>query len=177
MGSNVLETRPIGTILVFSSAMAQYVSHARHIRRVIDFVDIDSDKWMQYATKKTWPMSWIYRRESRLLLDYERQIAKHFNSAAFVSEAEANLFKRLAPEVATKVTYFNNGVDADYFSPQNIYLNPYSVGTDALVFTGAMDYWANIDAVQWFANNIFSAIRCNCLRSSFILSVPGRLQR
>ena len=30
--------------------MAQYVSQARLAHRVIDFVDIDSDKWMQYAT-------------------------------------------------------------------------------------------------------------------------------
>ena len=45
----MLERRPIGTILVFSSAMAQYVSHVRRVRRVVDFVDIDSDKWKQYA--------------------------------------------------------------------------------------------------------------------------------
>jgi sugar transferase (PEP-CTERM/EpsH1 system associated) len=167
--SNLLKTRPIGTILVFSAAMAQYVSHATNVRRVMDFVDIDSDKWMQYATTITWPMSWIYRRESKLLLDYEKQIATLFNSATFVSETEANLFKRLAPEVATKVTYFNNGVDAEYFSPQNIYLNPYLAGIDVLVFTGAMDYWANIDAVQWFANNIFPAIRLQLPKVEFFI--------
>ncbi|MDQ3185427.1 MAG: TIGR03087 family PEP-CTERM/XrtA system glycosyltransferase [Pseudomonadota bacterium] len=157
--SSVLETKPIRNILVFSSAMAQYVSHAGAARRIIDFVDIDSDKWRQYATTKTWPMSWIYRRESRLLLGYEREIAKNFDSAAFVSQAEASLFKQLAPEAASKVTYFNNGVDADYFSPQNIYCNPYPADRKILVFVGAMDYWANIDAVNWFARSIFSAIR------------------
>ena len=156
---SVLETRPIRNIVVFSSAMAQYVSHAGPIRRIIDFVDIDSDKWMQYSATKTWPMSWIYRRESRLLLSYERKIAKDFDSAAFVSETEANLFKQLAPEAATKVTYFNNGVDADYFSPQNVYPNPYPAGLETLVFIGAMDYWANIDAVDWFARSIFPVIR------------------
>ncbi len=156
---SVLETRPIRNILVFSSAMAQYVSHAGSIRQIIDFVDIDSDKWMQYSATKTWPMSWIYRRESRLLLGYERKIAKNFDSAAFVSETEANLFKQLAPEAATKVTYFNNGVDADYFSPKNVYSNPYPAGIDILVFIGAMDYWANVDAVDWFARSIFPAIR------------------
>lgn len=156
---SVLETRPIRNILVFSSAMAQYVNHTGPIRRIIDFVDIDSDKWLQYSATKTWPMSWIYRRESRLLLSYERKVAKDFDSAAFVSEIEANLFKQLAPEAATKVTYFNNGVDADYFSPQNIYPNPYLAGIEALVFIGAMDYWANVDAVEWFARSIFPAIR------------------
>lgn len=167
--SNLLETRPVGTILVFSAAMAQYVSHAMNIRRVMDFVDIDSDKWMQYAATVTWPMSWIYRRESKLLLDYEKQVARLFDSATFVSETEADLFKRLAPEVAEKVTYFNNGVDADYFSPQNIYPNPYLAGIDTLVFTGAMDYWANVDAVQWFASNIFPAIRLQLPKVEFYI--------
>lgn len=157
--NRVLETRPIRNILIFSSAMAQYVSHAGTVHRIIDFVDIDSDKWMQYSTTKTWPMSWVYRRESRLLLGYERKIAKDFDGAAFVSEAEATLFKRLAPETAAKVTYFNNGVDADYFSPQNSYPNPYPAGIMTLVFIGAMDYWANIDAVDWFARSIFPTIR------------------
>ncbi|MGH8683809.1 MAG: TIGR03087 family PEP-CTERM/XrtA system glycosyltransferase [Nitrosospira sp.] len=165
--NSVLERRPIRNILIFSSAMAQYVSHAGPARRIIDFVDIDSDKWMQYSTTKTWPMSWIYRRESRLLLGYERKIAKDFDGAAFVSEAEASLFKRLAPETAAKVTYFNNGVDADYFSPQNNYPNPYPAGIDTLVFIGAMDYWANVDAVDWFARSIFATIRAQLPKVEF----------
>ena len=63
----------------------------------------------------------------RLLLGYERQIARDFDSATFVSQTEADLFEQLSPESASKVTYFNNGVDADYFSPHNSYPNPYPV--------------------------------------------------
>lgn len=157
--NHMLETRPIRKILIFSSAMAQYASHAGHARRVIDFVDMDSDKWMQYAVTAKWPANWVYRREANLLLGYERRVAEDFDSATFVSEAEADLFKRLAPEVATKVTFFNNGVDADFFSPRNIYHNPYPNGISTIVFIGAMDYRANVDAVEWFARDIFPAIR------------------
>jgi sugar transferase (PEP-CTERM/EpsH1 system associated) len=139
--------------------MAQYVSHARLAHRTIDFVDIDSDKWMQYARVKSWPMSWIYRRESKLLLGYERQVASDFDSATFVSQAEADLFRELSPESGDKITYFNNGVDADYFSPHRYYPNPYHAGVHTLVFTGAMDYWANVDAVEWFARRVFPGIR------------------
>src|SRR5690606_14645277 len=98
--NRTLETRPIHDILVFSSGMAQYVRHAVPVRRIIDFVDIDSDKWMQYAGTRGWPMNWVYRRESRLLLEYERQIAEEFDGAAFVSAAEADLFRQIAPEAA-----------------------------------------------------------------------------
>lgn len=165
--NHILETRPVRHILIFSSAMAQFVSHADDARRIIDFVDIDSDKWMQYAAAAKWPASWVYRRESNLLLGYERRIARAFDSATFVSEAEADLFKRLAPEVATKITFFNNGVDAGFFSPRNIYRNPYPASISAIVFIGAMDYRANIDAVEWFARSIFPAIRARLPKVEF----------
>jgi sugar transferase (PEP-CTERM/EpsH1 system associated) len=157
--NRVLERRSIKNILIFSSAMAQYVRDAKGATRVIDFVDIDSDKWKQYSLTASWPMKWVYARESRLLLNYERQIAKDFDSATFVSDAEAGLFRQLGPEAATKISHFNNGVDADYFSPENSYSDPYPRGITPLVFTGAMDYWANANAVEWFARGVLPLIR------------------
>jgi sugar transferase (PEP-CTERM/EpsH1 system associated) len=149
----------IRRVLVFSSAMAQYAMHLRGTRRVIDFVDIDSDKWRQYADNKRWPMSWLYGREARQLLHYEQHVAQDFDASLFVSKPEADLFKRLAPAVTEKVGFFSNGVDTDYFAPDHQFDNPYAPDFDVMTFTGAMDYWPNIDAVQWFANEIFPSIR------------------
>ncbi len=147
-------------IFVFSSAMAQFVLKARNrARRVIDFVDVDSDKWGQYAARKSWPMSWVYGRESRTLLRFERQAAAEFDASLFVSAAEADLFRRLAPESADKVDYVDNGVDHDFFSPERDYEDPYGGDPNTLVFTGAMDYWANVDAVLWFAEDVLPALR------------------
>lgn len=154
----VMKEQAIERVLVFSSAMAQYVTGARQARRIIDFVDIDSDKWRQYAEKKSWPMNWLYRRESHSLLSYERQVAHEFDASLFVSQAEADLFKQLAPGSAAKTSFFNNGVNAGYFSPAHEYPNPYPSDEAAIVFTGAMDYWPNIDAVQWFAREILPAV-------------------
>lgn len=156
----MLATKPIAHALVYSSSMAQYLMRHKQIRRVIDFVDIDSDKWRQYAEKKSWPMSWVYRREARTLFDYERRVTHEFAAAAFVSEAEAALFQRLAPDCANKVFGFSNGVDAEYFSPEHAFDTPYRSGEQVLVFTGAMDYWANVDAVSWFAREIFPLVKC-----------------
>ena len=156
---DVLAARPIARALVYSSSMAQYLMRHHALHRVIDFVDIDSDKWRQYAEKKTWPMNWVYRREARTLFNYERRVTHAFAASAFVSEAEANLFKQLAPDCADKVFGFSNGVDTDYFSPATTFSSPYPVGEQVLVFTGAMDYWANVDAVTWFAHDIFPAVQ------------------
>jgi sugar transferase (PEP-CTERM/EpsH1 system associated) len=154
----VLRELPIKRVLVFSSSMAQFVSQTSDVRRIIDFVDIDSDKWLQYARKRSWPMNWLYRREGRLLLNYERRLARDFDASLFVSQAEADLFKQLSPESAAKTGFFNNGVDTDFFSPSRSFQNPYPMGTLPLVFTGAMDYWPNVDAVQWFAREILPPV-------------------
>lgn len=157
--NNLLETKAIDKVIVFSSAMAQYVQHAQSIHRIIDFVDIDSDKWRQYAETKSWPVNWVYRRESKELLKYEKKIALEFDSATFVSEKEAELFRQFLPEASDKISYFNNGVDVEYFSALHHFSNPYNENNRVLVFTGAMDYWANVDAVEWFARAIFPNIR------------------
>ncbi|MGE5027799.1 MAG: TIGR03087 family PEP-CTERM/XrtA system glycosyltransferase [Betaproteobacteria bacterium] len=157
--NRVMETQPVRHILVYSSAMAQYVMPMQGRYRVADFVDVDSDKWRQYARTALWPLSAIYRREAKCLLRYERRVAAEFDATVFVSKAEAELFRRLAPESADKVCHADNGVDADYFSPRWDYPNPYPDKERVLAFTGAMDYRPNVDAVEWFANEVFPAIR------------------
>jgi sugar transferase (PEP-CTERM/EpsH1 system associated) len=149
----------IGRVLVFSSAMAQYADPYRSARRVVDFCDVDSDKWRQYADQKSWPMNWLYRYEARQLLAYERRVARDYDASLFVSAPEAELFRQLAPESTAKIGHFNNGVDTDYFSPDQPHADPYPAGERALVFTGAMDYWPNVDAVQWFAAEVFPTLR------------------
>ncbi|MEQ6341893.1 MAG: TIGR03087 family PEP-CTERM/XrtA system glycosyltransferase [Gammaproteobacteria bacterium] len=171
----LLTTRPVRRVLVFSSAMAQYMMGRTlpGARRVIDFVDVDSDKWRQYAQSKSWPMSAVYRREARRLLDYDRQVAGDFDASVFVSLEEAELFKKLAPDAAARVSHINNGVDSDYFSPERDYDYPYAEGEKVLVFTGAMDYWANADAVCWFAREVFPLVREQMPEAVFYI-VGGR---
>lgn len=149
----------IERVLVFSSAMAQYADKYPNARRVVDFCDVDSDKWRQYADKKSWPMSWLYRHEARQLLSYERQVAREYDASLFVSAPEADLFRQLAPESDARIGFFSNGVDTDYFSPAAAGASPFKDGERAIVFTGAMDYWPNVDAVQWFAAEAMPLLR------------------
>ena len=151
----------IDQVLVYSSAMARFVMTHDSAKRVMDFVDIDSDKWRQYAPTKSWPLSWLYRREGDKMLAWERRVAAEFDASLFVSAAEASDFQALAPESAAKVSYFHNGVDAEYFSPAQDFPNPYSHGGKTFVFTGAMDYWPNVDAVLWFAAEVMPRLRAS----------------
>jgi len=148
-------------VLVFSSAMAQYVMGQEwaHQHRVIDFVDVDSDKWLQYAATKSWPMNWIYRREANTLLKFDKQVADEFEASLFVSAKEAELFASMPGVDEAKVGHADNGVDIEYFNPDADYANPYGEDEQVIVFTGAMDYWANADAVTWFAQEVLPEVR------------------
>lgn len=131
------------------------------LRRVIDFMDIDSDKWKQYAQRLSGLRRWIHLREARRLLEFERRVAGAFDATLFVSDNEANLFAKLAPEVADRVHGIKQGVEHAYFDPTGDHADPYAAGTAPIVFTGTMDYWPNADAVTWFVNEVFPAVRAD----------------
>jgi sugar transferase (PEP-CTERM/EpsH1 system associated) len=100
----------------------------------------------------------LYQREARRLAEFERTIAAQFDASVFVSEAEAAFFRHLVPESAGRVHGIPNGVDAAYWDPQRACSSPYRPGERAVVFVGAMDYRANVDAVHWFAHEVWPRI-------------------
>jgi len=152
----------IAKVFVYSSSMAQYCQgqQYQHLNRVIDFVDVDSDKWRQYAEKKSGLSKWVFNREYQLLGQCENQICQAFDHSLFVSPDEAELFKqRQANRDKSKVHGILNGVDVNYFDPQAITATEALVPTAPFIsFTGAMDYWANVDAVVWFVEQVWPLI-------------------
>jgi len=148
----------LDAVVVFSSAMAQYADFTK-LPVLVDFVDADSAKWGQYATVRSWPMSWLFRREANKLLEFERAMARQSKRSFFVADNEADLFRRLAPECGEVIETLCNGVDTEYFAPRDDSPSPYSKAETVVVFTGAMDYWPNVDAVNWFAAEVMPKLR------------------
>jgi len=159
-----LAEHDIDAVVIFSSVMAQYLETQPSPKMLVDFVDVDSAKWTQYAPDHRWPLSWLYRREGARLLAYERRVAQRAQRSFFVTDNEAALFRGLAPESAHSVDAISNGVDAEFFAPDPAMPSPFEARADQpqqipLVFTGAMDYWPNIDAVTWFVADMLPALR------------------
>lgn len=144
-------------IYVFSSAMAQYVPSdlPSGTKLIIDFVDVDSEKWRQYAEMQPFSRRWFYGTEARRLLSFDRAQAARALASIFVSEDEKRVFDRLSPETLTNHLAIGNGVDFAYFDPASVVGAP---GAKTIVFVGHMDYWPNIDAVTWFAKDIFPLV-------------------
>lgn len=145
------ELRP-DLIIAFSGNMAQYAEHFAGTPRIAQFHDRDSSKWAQYAEHSRIPLRWIYRLEAKRLLVYERRIARRFARSLVCTAAEKSDFERTFPGVS--VTLVGNGVDLDYFRSSGLAKQPGS-----MVFTGVMDYFPNIDAVQWFSREILPLVQ------------------
>ena len=148
-----VQERAIRKAVAFSSPMAQYL-RGQALRAVIDLVDVDSAKWTSYANEHRWPMSVVYRREGRRLLAFEREAVSRAAAGVLVTRAEVALFDRLAPECANRMHSIENGVDSEFFAPDRDRASPFDSNERAIVFTGVMDYWPNIDAVTWFAREV-----------------------
>lgn len=173
-----LQSEAPDLVLVYCSSMAQYVEHLPDIPKLLDFVDIDSEKWSMYARYARFPMKHLYRLESRRLRKYEAVLAESFQHSFFVSEQEAADFKKLVSPFST-ISPVQNGVDCEMFKPSSAQYDKSS-----LVFTGAMDYFANIEAIRFFVAEILPLIRNSVPRvtltivgsnpSEEIRSLPGK---
>ena len=135
---------------VSSTAMAQYVPAGLPL--VMDFVDVDSDKWRQYAEHRRPPLSWLYRVEARRLQVCEGEIARRASACLLATDVEDEQLRSFAPWAHTGV--MPNGIDSVFYAPQ-----PGEPTGPAVIFTGAMDYLPNIDAVRHFCADILPRVR------------------
>jgi sugar transferase (PEP-CTERM/EpsH1 system associated) len=129
------------------------------LHRVLDLVDVDSEKWRAYAQDARAPMRQVWAREARTLLAFERRAAASFDRTLLVSEAEAAAFRRLAPDSAGRIDHVDNGVELSRFDPGLPSADPYSGQPPAIAFTGTMDYRPNVEAVSFFAREVMPLLR------------------
>ncbi|NVJ98135.1 MAG: TIGR03087 family PEP-CTERM/XrtA system glycosyltransferase [Alphaproteobacteria bacterium] len=166
----LLDAGEIDLIFLFSGAVATLIdSRHSHIPVITDLVDVDSAKWAQYSKIARFPMSWIYRREARLLAKFERQVAFQSRHTILVSRDEAALFTQsvLGTPSGTNVCAITNGVDIDHFSADRFASAVYQ---NRVIFTGAMDYQPNIEAVEWFVANVWPLVIEKCKDARFVIA-------
>lgn len=131
---------------------------------VVDLIDVDSEKWFDYAAARHGPKSWLYRLEGRRLRRLEQGLPAWTKAITLVSEAEVAIYRQFCSEGVVRAIH--NGVDLDYFQPQ---APPKEHGC---VFLGALDYWPNVEGICWFCNEVWPVLRRRCPEAT--LSIVGR---
>jgi sugar transferase (PEP-CTERM/EpsH1 system associated) len=153
---------------VFSSSMTQYVEFAR-IPRILDMVDVDSDKWAQYGLYLYPPKSWLWKREGQRLAAYEEKVAGEFSLTLLCTEPEADMLRRRIPTANIQV--LSNRVDEAYWEPEATPVTPeIAAWQPYIIFTGSMDYLPNEDAVLQFYRECFPHLRQTAPEIRFVIA-------
>lgn len=148
----LLATQTWDLIFVHCSSVAQYVEHVRGTPKILDFGDMDSQKWLEYANYKPFPLSLGYRLEGNKLLWAEKRMAQHFDLCTATTRAEWETLESYGTGAATD--WFPNGVDARFFSPTD--------GTwdaDTISFIGRMDYYPNQECMARFCSAVWPLLK------------------
>jgi sugar transferase (PEP-CTERM/EpsH1 system associated) len=161
---NALRASSYDRIFVYCSSMAQYLNGVDGIPITIDLVDVDSDKWAQYAAFSKFPFSAIYRREARALRRYEQAICRQSSCAVVTTEREAQLLRQITDAVEVHVV--PNGVDSSYFDSA---VAPRDRTVPTAIFTGDMSYFPNQEAVTFFARRVLPLIRRSVEGTRFLI--------
>lgn len=171
-----LAAQPVDAIVCTSSAMADYVFRSNLLqtragrdkpRLIMDFMDLDSDKWRQYQQQSKGLMRWVYGREAQLLSAMEQRIYHAFDACLFISENEVSLFSKTLGEQA-KLHVCANGLDTTaFYPPANPVEKPQGPN---LLFTGVMNYKPNEDAVLWFVETQWPAVRARWPEAQFVIA-------
>lgn len=163
-----VQGREYSAVLCFSSSMAEYIFCSETLKKlnpdkspklVMDFCDVDSDKWRQYAESSAFPLNLLYRLEHKRLMDYEKRIQGAFHHTVLVSKGEEELFRAICPD-CTNLSVIANGVDHSFFAPSPKQAEfAIEIQAPVIVFTGAMDYSVNVEGVHWFVRNVLPQLK------------------
>lgn len=149
----ILDNEPIGAIIAYCSSSAQYAVDAKAKLKIIDFVDIDSDKWDNFAKISRFPLSLIYKLESGRLRKWEKRLSEIYDASIVTTEKEKEKLEIIDPAGKDKISVVPNGVDLDSKAQGGHSRSSF------IIFTGQMDYLPNVDAVIYFYQKILSLIK------------------
>ena len=128
--------------------MARYVQD-NSIPKVLDYMDAMSLNMKREATRHSFPMSMIYKREARLLAISEAEFSNKFQIKTIISEPD-KLY--LIGVGVSDLLVQGNGVDIDYFKNENLdSKEEYDVA-----FVGNMGYLPNVEAAEFLVKEVIS---------------------
>jgi glycosyltransferase involved in cell wall biosynthesis len=118
--------------------------------------NVENEIWRRHAATARHPVKKaMYKMEFGKMARYERTVVRKFHHVVAVSESDRALMTEWVD--ADRVTVVPTGVDLAEYRPNPDAPEPGPVVT----FVGAMDWEPNVDGVEYFASEIWPAIKAD----------------
>ena len=147
-----MEKEKFDLVFVHCSSVAQYVENVEGMPKILDFGDMDSQKWVIYGKVRQFPLNIIYRIEGKRLQQAEADLARKFDYCTCTTLEEMKTLESY--NVGARTAWFPNGVDTEYFKPST---EPYE--PDTICFIGRMDYYPNQECMLEFCSKTLPLIK------------------
>lgn len=161
---NLISTNDFDLIFVHCAFVAQYVANVTHIPKILDFGDMDSQKWLAYADAKPFPLSIAYLLEGKKMEKYESELSRKFDCCTATTRLEYETLNSM--NSAQSTSWFPNGVDHNTFCLPD---SEHNYDPSNIVFVGRMDYYPNQKATQYFAMDVLPIIRKSIPDAKFVI--------
>jgi sugar transferase (PEP-CTERM/EpsH1 system associated) len=156
-------------VIAFCSSMVQFatVPELADVPLVVDLVDVDSQKWLDYSAAVRGLKRQLFLLEGHRVHKLEQAIVRRARAITLVSEAEGDLFRHACPN--DKTIAVPNGVDLDYFTDKFPVAEP---KPNQCVFVGVLDYRANVESLVWFCREVWP--RVIATKSDAVFAIVGK---
>ncbi len=169
---DVTRAHRFDAVMLYSSGTMPYLAAIQQndAPLIVDFVDVDSEKWRVMGETQGGVMGRVYAREAGMMRDAEKALATRAEASLFVTDNEAALFGRVTG-ITNRVHAIGNGVELEGWQDADALPSPYpSDGRARVIFTGAMDYVPNVEAVTWFAKEAMPRLRDMSRAVTFVIA-------
>ncbi len=114
--------------------------------------NVEAEIFERHArTAASAPLRWLWGSQAGKMRRFEREALATFTRVVAVSERDA---KQFAADGLTTARAIPTGVDLDFFSWQAP-----AEGTPVVVFTGSMDWEANVDGIRFYIDEVWPRVR------------------
>jgi glycosyltransferase involved in cell wall biosynthesis len=114
--------------------------------------NVEAEIFERHAkTAASAPLRWLWASQAAKMRRFEREALARFTRVVAVSERDAKTF---AADGLATARAIPTGVDLDFFSWQAP-----ADGAPVVVFTGSMDWEANVDGIRFYIEDVWPRVR------------------
>lgn len=150
--ARLLAARSVDAVVAHCSSIGHVAAQADGLPKLLDFCDVDSRKWLDYAAFKPWPLALAYRWESLRLARAERRLAARYGRVTVATRGELQALKEVG--VTANADWFANGVDTTFFAPA-----AGAYDSKCITFVGRMDYFPNEQCMVDFCADVWPRLQ------------------